>query len=147
MAQSPVDREQVARQLIVTIQALEDELVRGQNNLQMIELQSQRLVETSVAVQELKNHKPGDEVMIDIGSGVHLRVKLTDTSNVVTVIGAGFAAEKSLDDALKGFEEQQQMLTDLAKRQQDQLQTTQKQIEDSRNQLSTLMQPPQDSQQ
>ena len=147
MAQSPADREQVARQLIVTIQALEDELVRGQNNLQMIELQSQRLAETSAAVLELKNHESGDEVMIDIGSGVHLRVKLTDTSSVVTVIGAGFAAEKTLDEALKGFEEQQKMLTDLAKRQQDQLQATQKQIEDSRNQLSVLMQPPQDSQQ
>lgn len=147
MAQSPADREQVARQLIVTIQALEDELVRGQNNLQMIELQSQRLAETSAAVLELKNHEPGDEVMIDIGSGVHLRVKLTDTSKVVTVIGAGFAAEKTLDEALKGFEEQQKMLTDLAKRQQDQLQATQKQIEDSRNQLSVLMQPPQGSQQ
>jgi prefoldin alpha subunit len=147
VAQSPADREQVARQLIVTIQALEDELVRGQNNLQMIELQSQRLAETSAAVLELKNHEPGDEVMIDIGSGVHLRVKLTDTSKVVTVIGAGFAAEKTLDEALKGFEEQQKMLTDLAKRQQDQLQATQKQIEDSRNQLSVLMQPPQGSQQ
>ena len=143
MAQSPAEREQLAQQIILTIQALEDELVRGQSNLQMIQVQSQRLAETAGAVNELKKHAPGDEVMVNIGSGVHLHVKLTNTSRIVTVMGAGFAAERSLADALAGFEEQQKQLAELAKRQQDQLQNAQRQIQENRNQLSQLLQPQQ----
>ena len=140
MAQSPAEKEQLAQQIILTIQALEDELVRGQSNLQMIQVQSQRLAETAGAVIELKKHAPGDEVMVNIGSGVHLHVKLTNTSRIVTVMGAGFAAERSLADALASFEEQQKQLAELAKRQQDQLQNAQRQIQENRNQLSQLLQ-------
>ncbi len=140
MAQPPAESEQLAQRLIATIQALEEEMVRGQNNLQMIDLQLQRLVETAVAVRELKNHKPGDEIMVNIGSGIHLYVQLTDNKRVVTSMGAGFAAERTVDEALTRFAEQQKQLTDLAKRQQEQLRNTQNQLEASQSQLNQLIQ-------
>lgn len=140
MVQTPPNQEQLAQQLIMGIQALEEEFGRGQNNLKMIELQMQRLAETVESVKELKNHKVGDEVMINIGSGVHLHVKLSDPKHVVTTVGAGFAAEKTVDEALARFEEQQKQLTDIAKRQQEQLQNTQGRIEEYRAQLNQLIQ-------
>ena len=140
MAQPPPNQEQLAQQLIMGIQALEEEFGRGQNNLQMIELQMQRLAETVEAVRELKNHKAGDEVMINIGSGVHLHVTLSDPKHVVTTVGAGFAAEKTIAQALARFDEQQKQLTDIAKRQQEQLQNTQGRIEEYRAQLNQLIQ-------
>jgi prefoldin alpha subunit len=140
MAQPSTNSEQLAQRLIATIQALEEEMVRGQNNLQMIDLQLQRLVDTAAAVQELKNHKPGDEIMVNIGSGIHLHVKLTNNKRVVASFGAGFAAERTIDEALTRFEEQQKQLTDLAKRQQEQLRNTQNQLETSQAQLNQLIQ-------
>ncbi len=140
MAQTPPDPEQLAQQLVMSIQALEEEIARGQNNLQMIEVQMQRLAETTTAVQELKHHKVGDEIMINIGSGVHLYVKLIDPKHVVTSFGAGFAAQRTLDEALKRFEEQQKQLTSIAQRQQEQIQNSQTRIEDYRSQLNQLIQ-------
>jgi prefoldin alpha subunit len=138
--QKPAEKEQLARKLILSIQALEDEMVHGQSNLQMIEVQAQRLEETASAVTELKKHAPGDEVMVSLGAGVHLQVKLIKASQVVAALGAGVAAERNLDDALALFKKQQEQLADIAKRQEEQLQTAQTQIEDMRNQLSQLLQ-------
>ncbi|MFX0169993.1 MAG: prefoldin subunit alpha [Candidatus Hodarchaeota archaeon] len=140
MKQPSLNPEEAAQQFILAIQALEEEIVRGQNNLQMIELQIQRLIETAVAVRELKNHQPGDEIMINIGSGTHLYVKLTETKQVVTSIGAGFAVERTIDEALKRYEEQQEKLAELAKQQQEQMRANQERIEDYRNQLNQLIQ-------
>lgn len=140
MTQPSPDPGQVVQQYYLAIQALEEEIVRGQNNLQMIELQIQRLLETSAAVRELKNHESGDEIMINIGSGTHVHVKLTDKKEVVTTLGAGFAVERTVDDALKQYEKQQEKLTDLAKQQQEQVRATQERIEEYRNQLNQLIQ-------
>jgi len=140
VTQKPSDNEQRARKLILSIQALEDEMVHGQSNLQMIEVQAQRLEETASAVTELKKHAPGDEVMVSLGAGVHLQVKLVNASRVVASLGAGVAAERNLDDALALFKKQQAQLADIAKRQEEQLQTAQSQIDDMRNQLSQLLQ-------
>jgi prefoldin alpha subunit len=146
MAQTPLDPEQLAQQLIMSVQALEDEIARGQNNLQMIEVQMQRLAETAVAVQELKNHKVGDEIMVNIGSGVHIYVKLIDPKHVVTSLGAGFASERTLDEALTRFEEQQKQLSNIAQQQQEQIQETQSRIEEYRSQLNQLIQAAQQQQ-
>ncbi|MFX1491403.1 MAG: prefoldin subunit alpha, partial [Promethearchaeota archaeon] len=81
-----------------------------------------------------------DEIMVNIGSGIHLYVQLTDNKRVVTSMGAGFAAERTVDEALTRFEEQQKQLTDLAKRQQEQLRNTQNQLEASQSQLNQLIQ-------
>ena len=140
MTQKPADKEQHARQLILSIQALEDEVVRGQSNLQMIEVQAERLAETATAVTELKKHASGDEVMVSLGAGVHLQVKLTDASHVVADMGAGVAAERKLDDALALFKKQQEQLADIAKRQEEQLEKVQTQIDEMRTQLSELLQ-------
>jgi prefoldin alpha subunit len=140
VTQKPAENEQRARKLILSIQALEDEMVHGQSNLQMIEVQAQRLEETASAVTELKKHAPGDEVMVSLGAGVHLQVKLVNASRVVAAMGAGVAAERNLDDALALFKKQQEQLADIAKRQEEQLQTYQSQIDGMRNQLSQLLQ-------
>jgi prefoldin alpha subunit len=140
VTQKPAENEQRARKLILSIQTLEDEMVHGQSNLQMIEVQAQRLEETASAVTELKKHAPGDEVMVSLGAGVHLQVKLVNASRVVAAMGAGVAAERNLDDALALFKKQQEQLADIAKRQEEQLQTVQSQIDDMRNQLSQLLQ-------
>jgi prefoldin alpha subunit len=146
MAKTPLSPEQTAQQFIMAIQALEDELARGQTNLQRIELQSQSLAETTVAVQELKNHKVDDEIMINIGSGVHLYVRLVDPKHVVTSFGAGFAAKRTVNEALKRFEEQQKQLADIAQRQTEQLQNAQAKIEEYRTQLNQLIQATQQQQ-
>lgn len=140
MTQKPAENEQRARKLILSIQTLEDEMAHGQSNLQMIEVQAQRLEETASAVTELKKHAPGDEVMVSLGAGVHLQVKLVNASRVVAALGAGVAAERNLDDALALFKKQHEQLADIAKRQEEQLQTYQSQIDDMRNQLSQLLQ-------
>jgi prefoldin alpha subunit len=146
MAKTPPNPEETAQQFIIAIQALEEEIARGQSNLQMIEAQMQRLAETTTAVQELKKHKVGDEIMVNIGSGTHLYVKLIDPKHVVTSFGAGFAAEHTIDDALKRFEEQQKQLADIAQRQSEQMQNSQAKIDEYRNQLNQLIQSTQQQQ-
>ena len=146
MAKTNPNPEQTAQQFIMAIQALEEEIARGQSNLQMIEVQMQRLAETTMAVQELKNHEADDEIMINIGSGTHLYVKLIDPKHVVTSVGAGFAAERTINDALKRFEEQQKQLTDIAQRQTEQLQNVQAKMDDYRTQLNQLIQAAQQQQ-
>ena len=140
MSQNQADKERRARELILAIQALEDEIVRGQSNLQLLEVQSARLAETAMAVRELQKHKPGDEVMVNLGSGVHLQVKLTKTAHVVFSLGAGFAAEKTIEEALASFKRQQQQLEELSRRQQEHLRAIQARIDEMRNQLAQLIQ-------
>jgi prefoldin alpha subunit len=139
MTKTPPNPEELAQSLVAHIQNLEEEILRGQQNLQLVELQLQRLLETRGAVQELKNHKAGDEMLINIGSGVHLYVTLTKPKRVITSLGAGFAAERTVEQALTRFEEQQNQLTDIAKRQQEQLQNTQARIEEYREQLNQIL--------
>ncbi|MFX1474003.1 MAG: prefoldin subunit alpha [Promethearchaeota archaeon] len=140
MADEQQQREQYARQLIQSIQLMEEEIARGQSNLQMFQAQATRLAETASAVSELKRHKSGDEVMISIGSGVHLLVNLVNTSHVIVALGAGFAAEKSLEDALASFEKQQEQLLELSRHQQERLREAHARLEVMRKQVSQLVQ-------
>jgi len=140
VGQEQADKERRARELILAIQALEDEIIRGQSNLQLLEVQSARLTETARAVQELQKHEPGDEVMVNLGSGVHLQVKLAKTTHVVFSLGAGLAAEKTIEEALDSFKRQQQQLEELSKRQQEHLRRIQARIDEMRDQLARLIQ-------
>ncbi len=140
MAEEQQQREQHARQLIQSIQFMEEEIARGQSNLQMFQAQATRLAETAIAVTELKRHEPGDEVMVSIGSGIQLVVNLASTSHVIVALGAGFAAEKSLEEALAGFEQQQEQLVEMSKRQEEHLREAHARLEVMRKQVSQLVQ-------
>lgn len=140
MADEQQQREQYTRQLIQSIQLMEEDIARGQSNLQMFQAQATRLAETATAVSELKRHESGDEVMISIGSGVHLLANLASTSHVIVALGAGFAAEKSLDEALAGFEQQQEQLLEISRRQQEHLREAHARLEVMRKQVSQLVQ-------
>jgi prefoldin alpha subunit len=139
MAEEQEIRAQYA-QLVQNMQSLEADINRIQSNLQLFQAQENRLVETTIAVSELKRHKSGDEVMVSIGPGVHLHVKLSDISNVIVALGAGFAAEKPLDEALASFEQQRQQLVEIANHHQDLLREAYAKYEATRNTLSKLSQ-------
>lgn len=81
-------------------QMLEDRLV----------LLNQMLEETrraTLALEEIKNMNPDHEVLISLGAGAFLKVKVAEREKAIFQIGAGVVMEKSIDDVKAKLSERQ----------------------------------------
>jgi prefoldin alpha subunit len=72
-----------------------DLLTMGRNEFQAVK-------ETLEGLKKTEDERP--EILVPIGAGSFLRGVLIDKNNAIVSVGAGYAIEKSLDDAVEYLE-------------------------------------------
>ena len=71
-------------------------LTMGRNEFQAVK-------ETLEGLKKVEDEKP--EILVPIGAGSFLKGIIVDRENAIVSVGAGYAVEKSLDDAIACLEE------------------------------------------
>ncbi|WP_297520201.1 prefoldin subunit alpha [Thermococcus sp.] len=71
-------------------------LTMGRNEFQTVK-------ETLEGLKKVEDEKP--EILVPIGAGSFLKGIIVDRENAIVSVGAGYAVEKSLDDAIAYLEE------------------------------------------
>jgi prefoldin alpha subunit len=105
------DEEQL-RRLLMQLENGRRQLEQLGKQAQMIEAAVAELNSAVEALNALSSQKPGDELLVQIGSGAFISVALKDTQNVLVGIGANMSVEKKLPDAIQTLEARKKQLAE-----------------------------------
>ncbi|MHA1785390.1 MAG: prefoldin subunit alpha [Candidatus Helarchaeota archaeon] len=90
-------------QMAMRIKILEEQAETIQTNLQLIQGTINNFETSLMTLGNLKDAKPDQEVLINIGTSTYLKAKIKDPNSVIVGVGLGFGTdvyvEKSLDAA------------------------------------------------
>ena len=98
MAQS----EEALQKLAYEYQLLQAQAQLLAQNLELLTLgmnEFKAVKETLEKLKEVEDEKP--EILVPIGAGSFLKGQIVDRENAIVSVGAGYAMEKSLDDAIR----------------------------------------------
>ncbi|WP_456422531.1 prefoldin subunit alpha [Thermococcus sp.] len=74
-------------------------------NLELLTLGRNEFQAVKETIEELKKAGGEVEILVPIGAGSFLKGLITDKENAIVSVGAGYAVEKNLDDAITYLEE------------------------------------------
>lgn len=111
---------------LIELKLLEGQLQKMQE--QRIEI-STKILEVEAAKETLKeigNLKEKNEIMFPVGGGVLVKAAIIDKNKVLINAGAGVSIKKSLEDALSELEKQGELMSNMLRnleREMDQVET------------------------
>ncbi|HDZ36182.1 MAG TPA: prefoldin subunit alpha [Thermococcus sp.] len=74
-------------------------------NLELLTLGRNEFQAVKETLEELKKVEEGNpEILVPIGAGSFLKARIEDKENAIVSVGAGYAIEKNLDDAIAYLE-------------------------------------------
>ncbi|NJF24097.1 prefoldin subunit alpha [Thermococcus sp. Bubb.Bath] len=73
-------------------------------NLELLTVGKNEFEAAKATVEALKKEGRQSEILVPIGAGSFLKGALTDTERAIVSVGAGYAVEKNLGDAVEYFE-------------------------------------------
>jgi len=94
-------REEEARSLVNQLEMGKRQMDTFRRQAEMIE---GAIVEINSALDTIKamgKHSPGDEILVQVGSGSFMRAQISDAENVLVGIGGNLTAEKKAPEALE----------------------------------------------
>ena len=74
-------------------------------NLELLTLGRNEFQAVKETIEELKKAEGEVEILVPIGAGSFLKGLIIDKENAIVSVGAGYAVEKNLDDAITYLEE------------------------------------------
>ncbi|NOR85119.1 prefoldin subunit alpha [archaeon] len=80
-----------------------------------ISMQLQEIEYSKNTIADLKNAKKDTELMIPIGTGMYVKGKITNLSDIITTIGGSVAVGKSLSEVDAIIKERESQMLDLEK--------------------------------
>ena len=92
-----------------------------QQQLKMVSESLAELNSAGSALDVLSKLKAGDDLLVPVGSGTFVKAKLASSGTVISGIGAGVLAEKTMDETKKSIDEQIEKLTTAAEQMRDAL--------------------------
>ncbi len=75
-----------------------------------IQRQVQEISTVKASLEELKKTKVPSDAFIPLGAGIFASGKITDTSEVLVMAGAGIAVKKNIDDAIAFIDDKLEIL-------------------------------------
>ena len=78
-------------------------------------MQLQEIEYSKTTIADLKNAKKDTELMIPIGTGMYVKGKITNLSDIVTTIGGSVAVGKSLEEVEVIIKERESQMMELEK--------------------------------
>ncbi|MEM2926355.1 MAG: prefoldin subunit alpha [Candidatus Bathyarchaeia archaeon] len=131
--------EEELRRLLIESEILEGTLNTLRQRLSLIEASITESRMAAETLQGIKSEKKGAEVLVPIGGGSFIKARIEDNERVIVGIGADVSVEKTIDEAIKDFEDR---LGDLEKTRQSVeqqfLQVSQR-LEADRERLSEIL--------
>jgi prefoldin alpha subunit len=131
--------EETIKKLLVEIRMMEGSANLIQSRLRIV---SSALEETAIAMNTLEGVKgcpKGTEVLVPVGAGSFLRAELTDVEKAITGMGAGVCIEKSIESSTTDLKERQAELEKLSGSLRQQLEQLLTSIENTKNNLSRMI--------
>ena len=134
--------EEQAQQLLQQMQMLENmfaELSQKENSIVNIIRDANSAIKS---IQELKAN-PNSESLVPVGMGTFIKTKSMPDEKIVVNVGAGVAIEKDHDSALNYLESKIKELEVALQETNSQRQQIAANIEQGKQQMQQIMQPPQ----
>ena len=134
--------EEQAQQLLQQMQMLENmfaELSQKENSIVNIIRDANSAIKS---IQELKAN-PDTETLVPVGMGTFIKTKPKSDEKIVVNVGAGVAIEKDHDSALNYLESKIKELEVALQETNSQRQQIAANIEQGKQQMQQIMQPPQ----
>ena len=78
-------------------------------------MQLQEIEYSKTTIADLKNAKKDTELMIPIGTGMYVKGKITDLSDIITTIGGSVAVGKTLEEVEVIIKERESQMMELEK--------------------------------
>lgn len=131
--------EETIKKLLVEIRMMEGSTNLIQSRLRIV---SSALEETAIAMNTLggvKGCPKGTEVLVPVGAGSFLRAELTDVEKAIIGVGAGVCIERSIESSTTDLKERQAELEKLSGSLRQQLEQLLVSIENSKNNLSRMI--------
>ena len=88
------------------MQMLEQHSRQMQEQVQQIDQQSMELEAVKGSLDELKEVKPGTEMLVPISGGLFIKAEMKDSHNIFVNVGAGTTVIKDVESAKKLIDEQ-----------------------------------------
>jgi len=105
--------DEARRQKILHYRILEQQMAQLQQQLQLLEQNIAEVTNTLAAIDDLKNSKPGSQMLAPISSGIFVKAELKDTDSFIVNVGANVTVEKSSEDVKKILESQSKEITEM----------------------------------
>jgi len=124
------NQEQIER-LAYEYQLLQAQAQLLAQNLELLTLgmnEFKAVKETIEGLKKIEDEKP--EILVPIGAGSFLKGMIVDKKHAIVSIGAGYAIEKSLEDAIAYLDARIKDYEDAIKKTQDALQQIEQKLQD-----------------
>ncbi len=106
MAQNPLDEKEL-QQKYMELQMLSSQIKQLQKGMQMLEEQSAEISAVAQSLDSLKRTQSGTEILIPVTSGIFMKGRVEDTTNLIVSVGSNVAVAKDVESTKKLLEERQ----------------------------------------
>ncbi len=121
MSREARDRELEAQRLAQELTYLRQALEALQSRATALATLRESLNSAKEVLEELKRRSEGDEILVPIGGGVYVLASVRKVDYVLVQLGARYAIEKKVDDAIKYIDERIGEVDDALRRTQQQM--------------------------
>lgn len=138
MAKRPQAEEEL-RRLSVEMRYLEQTAEALQQRISMVNAAITDLTYASMTLDGIENEKENAEMLVPIGGGSYVKVKLAGADKVIVAMGAGVSVEKTLPEAKVTLKERLDELEKTMTSAQQQFTQVAERINAGRGRLETLL--------
>ena len=131
--------EEEARKLSMQLRYFEQTAEALQQRLSMLTAALTDLTYANMTLEGLEKEKENSEMMVPIGGGSYINVKLASAEKVVVGMGAGVSIEKTLPEARSIVKERIEELQKTQLSAQQQLNQISERISQDRNRMESLL--------
>ena len=123
--------EEALQKLAYEYQLLQAQAQLLSQNLELLTLGMNEFSAVKGTLEELKKvEEENPEILVPIGAGSFLKGKIMDKRSAIVSIGAGYAMEKSIDDAIAYLNERIKEYEDAIRKTQESLQKIEHKLQD-----------------
>lgn len=131
--------EEELRKLSIEMRYLEQTAETLQQRISMVNAAMTDLTYAKMSLDDLEKEKEDSELLVPIGGGSYIKVKLANTDSVVVGVGAGVSVEKTLPEAKDIVKERLSELEKTIMAAQQQFAQVAQRINAGRNRLESLL--------
>jgi prefoldin alpha subunit len=131
--------EEELRKLSIEMRYLEQTAETLQQRISMVNAAMTDLTYANMSLDDLEKEKEDAELLVPIGGGSYIKVKLANTDTVVVGVGAGVSVEKTLPEAKEIVKERLSALEKTITAAQQQFAQVAQRINAGRNRLESLL--------
>ena len=133
------NEEEELRKLSIEMRYLEQTAETLQQRISMVNAAMTDLTYANMSLDDLEKEKEDAELLVPIGGGSYIKVKLANTDTVVVGVGAGVSVEKTLPEAKEIVKERLSALEKTITSAQQQFAQVAQRINAGRNRLESLL--------